>query len=267
LYDRPVGISLAPEHNSEHTLRAIMYSFGSYVQDEAGNPSLNSEQTLETLKFVKSLYQDAMPRDVVNWNAVSNNRYMLSDEGCLTIDTLSIVRAAESKTLPVGDRLGLRALPEGPGGRPGLGPAFGVDNFVIWKFADNVEGARRFLVDYVQQSRMAFLTSGFQHMPCFPDTVPDLVKLVDQDQSGAVPDQYSLLAGVNDWVTNMGYPGFATAAVGDVLGSHVIPNMFSQAATGKLTPEEALAQADLQVQDLFQKRTAMSGARILARAG
>ncbi len=254
LYERPVGISLAPEHNSEHTLRAIMNSFGSFVQDETGNPSLNSKQTLEALKFVKSLYQDAMPKDVVNWNAVSNNRYMLSDEGCLTIDTLSIVRAAESKTMPVGDRLGLRPLPGGPEDRPGLGPAFGVDNFIVWKFADNVEGASRFLVDYVAQSRTAFVTSGFQHMPCFPNTVPDLGKLVDGDRGGAVPDQYGLLAGVNNWVTNMGYPGFASAAIGDVLGSHVISSMFSQAATGTLTPEEALAQADLQVQDLFQKR-------------
>mgnify|MGYP001824750189 FL=1 len=195
-----------------------------------------------------------MLRDVVNWNAVSNNRYMLSDEGCLTIDTLSIVRASESKTLPVGDRLGLRPLPQGPGGRSGLGPAFGLDNFVVWRFSENVDGASRFLVDYVEQSRTAFLTSGFQHMPCFPERVPDLGKLVSGDEGGAVPGRYDLLTDVNDWVTNLGYPGFASAAIGDVLGSHVIPNMFSQAAMGTLTPEEALAQADLQVQDIFRKR-------------
>jgi multiple sugar transport system substrate-binding protein len=92
-----------------------------------------------------------MPEEVLGWNAVSNNRFMLSAEGCLTLDTISIVRAAESKAMPAGNNLRLTRLPQGPAGR--LGPAFGVDNYIIWKFAENIEGARKFLVDYVGQSR------------------------------------------------------------------------------------------------------------------
>ena len=251
LNDQPVGISLAPEHNSEHSLRAIMYSFGSSVQDEAGNPNLKSKQTLEAIKYVKTLFEEAMPEDVLNWNAVSNNRFMLSAEGCLTLDTISIVRAAESKEMPAGNNLRLAKLPQGPAGR--LGPAFGIDGYIIWKFADNVEGAKQFLVDIVGSSRMAFEASGFQHMPSFPGAVPDLEKLVTGDSNAATPDQYGLLTHVGEWATNVGYPGFANAAVGEIVNTHLISIMFAQAATGTLTPEQALDQADQEVKQIFQK--------------
>ena len=71
------------------------------------NRNLKSSETLEALKFAKALFEETMPAEVLNWNAVSNNQYMLSAEGCLTIDTMSIVRASESKQMPVADQLRL----------------------------------------------------------------------------------------------------------------------------------------------------------------
>jgi multiple sugar transport system substrate-binding protein len=49
LHDSPVGFSLAPEDNSNWTMRAIMYGFGSSEQDADGNPSLKSKATLEAI--------------------------------------------------------------------------------------------------------------------------------------------------------------------------------------------------------------------------
>jgi multiple sugar transport system substrate-binding protein len=123
LHDRPVGLSLAAEHNGEHSLRALLYAFGGSIQDEFGRPALKSEATLEAVRFGKALFEEAMPEEVLAWDPPANNRFILSEEGCLTIDTLSIPRAAESKALPVDDKLALASLPEGPAGR--VGPNFG----------------------------------------------------------------------------------------------------------------------------------------------
>ena len=124
LNDKPVGFSLAPETNGEWTMRAIMYCFGSSEQDENGNLALKSKATLEAIKYVKALYDEAMTKDVLTWDAPSNNRFMLNGEGCLTLDTVSIPRASES--MKPADRRDLRLakMPEGPAAR--LGPAFGV---------------------------------------------------------------------------------------------------------------------------------------------
>ena len=80
---KPAGISLAPEHNCEQTLRSIMYSFGASEQDADGSPTLRSRATLDALHYVKDLFEQAMTPDVLRWDGASNNRFMLTGEGCL----------------------------------------------------------------------------------------------------------------------------------------------------------------------------------------
>jgi multiple sugar transport system substrate-binding protein len=251
LHGSAVGISLAPETNAEQTLRAIMYSFGASEQDGGGNPALKSQATLETIKYVKALYEDAMIRDVLTWDAASNNQFMLNGGGCLTLDTIAILRTAKSLKLPIAYDLELAKTPEGPAGR--LECSFGLYTFCIWSFAENPEGAKRFLVDYTASLREAVVSSGFNTMPTFPDAVPDLAALVAGDAGEGSPGKYGLLSETLSWTTNIGHPGFTNPAIGEVYDRGLIPAMFAQAATGRLTPEEALDQADKEVREIFQK--------------
>ena len=251
LHESPVGISLAPEDNSNKTLRAMMYSFGSSVQNADGRPVLKSKPTLEMVKYVKALYEEAMTEEVLTWDASSNNRFMLAGTGCLTMDTISIARASEQLKLPFASDLRLAKVPQGPAAR--LAPPFNTHTHFIWKFAENAEGARQFLVDYTGHSRQGLLASGFQNMPTFPAAVPDLPQLVSSDASATPPNQYSLLKEVATWTTNIGYPGYTNPAIAEVFDNGVIPTMCARAATGKLTPEDALDKGDQEVRRIFAK--------------
>jgi multiple sugar transport system substrate-binding protein len=250
LHDKPVGFSLAPEDNSNFTLRTIMYCFGASEQDRDGKPALKSQATLEALKYVKALYNEAMSKDVLTWDAASNNRFMLNGEGSLTLDTVSIARASENMKLPLAGDFQLAKVPAGPARR--IGPAFSFFNYLIWAFAENIDGAKQFLADYIGQSRQAFLASRFQNTPAFPDTVPDLATVVANDADAAPADKYDLLADLATWTTNVGDPGYTNAAIGEIFHAGLIPTMFARAATGQLTPDEALDQADREVRAIFQ---------------
>lgn len=249
LHGAPVGISLAPEHNSKHSLRALMSAFGASVQDADGNPALDSAATLEAVRFGKALYEEAMTPDMLAWGPPSNNRFMLAGSGSLTLDTMSIIRAAENKELAVDAQLALALLPEGPAGR--AGPMFAINTYTIWRFARNIEGAKKFLVDYIGRFREGFVASGFQNMPGYAASVPDFAPLV-----GAPPHpagRYSLLAEVPGTMTNLGSPGYANAATDEVLNEGIIPTMFARAATGETTPEDAVAQAARAIRPIFEK--------------
>lgn len=250
LQDSPVGISLAPEHNSNHTLRAIMYSFGSSVQDEDGNPALQSKETMAAIEYVKALYEEAMTDEVLAWDAASNNSFMVAGTGCLTLDTISIARASEDLQRPFANDLWLARAPEGPAGR--LAPSFGTFTYFIWRFAENIDGAKRFLVDYTGHTRQGFLESGFQNMPSFPGAAPDLAELLANDPKSIPPDKYSVLADGPSWTTNVGFPGYSNAAIAEVMTSGVVPTMFAQAATGALTPQDALDQAAARTREIFE---------------
>lgn len=247
----PVGIGLASEIDTNMALRAIMYAFGASVQDTEGNPVLKSKQTLDAIKFVKALYEETMTEEVFTWDASSNNRFMLAGKGSLALNAISITRTGENKNIPVADNIWLAKAAQGPVRRIGLEHV--MDVYTIWKFADNIEGAKQFLVDYVGNFRQGFMASEFYNFPCFPETVPDLRQLISMDSKAKPPDKYKVLSDVLDWATNVGYPGYANAAIDEVFSTWIVSTMFAQAASGRMSPEAALNQADTEVRRIFKK--------------
>jgi multiple sugar transport system substrate-binding protein len=250
-FNAPVGIGLASEIDTNMAMRAIMYSFGSSVQDPAGNPVLNSKETLEAVKFVKALYNECMTPEVFTWDASANNRFMISGKGSLALNAISITRTAEKTAPEMAKKIWLAKACKGPVRRMGLEHV--MDVYVIWKFADNIDGAKKFLVDYISNFKTAFLASEFYNFPCWPGTVPDVKKLVSYDKKADPPDKYKVLEDVLDWATNVGYPGYANAAIDEIFSTWIISTMFARAAAGMLSPQDAINAADRKVKKIFKK--------------
>ncbi|MGT2492488.1 extracellular solute-binding protein [Cupriavidus basilensis] len=262
----PVGIGLSAELDTAMAMRAILYAFGGSVQDERHTVVLNSKNTLEAVKFVKALYQETMTAEVLAWDPSSNNRAMLAGKISLCLNAISITREGENKNLPVTPDIWLTQALQGPVRRIGLEHV--MDCYVIWKFAENIAGARKFLVDYIDHFRDGFLGSEFYNFPCFPGTVPDLEKLIADDPKAKPRDKYKVLGSLRNQATNVGFPGYANAATDEIFNTWVLNTMFAKAATGDETPENAIRAADASWQaDLRQvagKRAGMSRPR---RAG
>ena len=146
----PVGIGQAAELDTAMAMRAVMYAFGSSEQDEKGNIVINSKNTVEAVKFVKALYQETMTPEVLSWDPSSNNRAILAGRASVVLNAISVTRQAENENRvvdgqPIGDRIALAKALRGPVRRMGLEHVMSC--YVIWKFAENIEGAKKFLVD------------------------------------------------------------------------------------------------------------------------
>ena len=227
-----------------------MASFGASVQDAEGRLILKSEQTIEALKFVKALYRETMTDEVFAWDASSNNRMMLAGRGSLAANAISITRAGENQKNPVADRIWLAKAAKGPVRRIGLNHL--MDAYVIWNFAENIEGAKQFLVDYVAQSREVFIKSQFYNFPCYPTTVPDLDQLISHDALATPPDKYAVFKDVSEWTVNVGFPGYANSAIDQIFSKWILPRMFAQAASGKATLQGALDQGYEETKQIYQ---------------
>ncbi len=247
----PVGIGLSAETDTAMAMRTIMYSFGASVQDENGNLVLNSRQTLEAVKYVKALFQEAMTPEVLAWDESSNNRFMLAGKGSLALNSISVTRTGESEKIPVTDHIWLAKAPRGPVAR--IGVAHLTQVYVIWKFAENIAGAKQFLVDYIGNFRQGCLASEFYSFPCFPTSVPGLKELIAHDPKAKPPDKYKVLEDVLGWATNVGHPGYANAAIDEVFKTWVLNTMFAEAATGAQTPEQAIKRAEKKCQGIWKK--------------
>jgi multiple sugar transport system substrate-binding protein len=247
----PVGIGLAQELDTSMALRTIMYSFGAHEQDANANLTLNSKNTVEAVKFVKALFQEAMTPEVFTWDPSSNNRAMLAGTISLALNAISITRTGEKDNPSFTEKIHLAKAAAGPVRRIGLEHVMGV--YVVWKFAENIDGAKKFLVDYVANFRQAFVNGQFYDFPCFERAVPDLKQLLSKDANAKPADKYKVLEDVLTWATNIGAPGYANAAIDEVYQKWIIPVMFAKAAQGVLSPEDAIKEAEAECKRIWEK--------------
>ena len=247
----PVGIGLSAELDTAMAMRAIMYSFGAHEQDADGSLTINSKETLEALKFVKALFQETETPEVFAWDPSSNNRQMLAGRSSLVLNAISITRTGENDKMPIHEKIALAKPPKGPVRQIGLEHV--MDCYLIWKFSENIDGAKTFLVDYIDNFKQGFMASEFYNFPCFSKTVPDLTQLIAKDSKAVPPDKYAVLSDVLDWATNVGYPGNSNAAIDETFNTWVINTMFAEAAAGAETPENALARAEAKMKAIWAK--------------
>jgi multiple sugar transport system substrate-binding protein len=234
-------------------LRSIMYSFGASVQDEAGTVVLGSKQTLEAVRFFKAFYEEAMTKEALYWDSMTcdiADQFIVSGKASLLLSSISVTRTAERENPDMSKKIQLAKTPKGTIQRMGQ---YYIPAYFIWKFADNIEGAKQFLIDYISNFRKAFTAGKFRDFPCFSNTVPDLKKLIANDSRGHPPTKYNVLEDVLDWTTNIGYPGYTNAAIEEIESAHVIPNMFREAATGAAKPEDAIKDAEAACKEIFNR--------------
>lgn len=246
----PVGIGLSAELDTAMAMRTILYGFGGSVQDTGGRVILDSKPTLDAVKYVTELYKQTMTPEVMAWDASSNNRALLAGTISLCLNAISTTRAAENDKLAIADKLGLtKAL---MGSVRAIGLEHVMDCYVIWKFAQNQDGAKKFLVDYIDNFHQGFMASQYYNFPCFSSTVPDLEKLLADDPHPPL-GKYKVLGDATKWATNVGYPGYANAAIDEIFNTWVLNTMFAKAASGAMPPADAIKEADAKCRAIFAK--------------
>ncbi len=247
----PCGLGLSQELDTNMAMRAILWSFGGSVQDEHGNVAINSKHTIEALKYMRALFQDAETPEVFTWDPSSNNRAMLAGKVSFVDNAISITREAENKQMDIAKQIMISRALKGPAAR--LAAEHVMSCYVVWKFAENQEGAKQFLADFIDHFHDAFAASKWYNFPCFPSTVPNLQKEIEFDPLAEPHDKYKVLGDVLTWATNVGHPGYATAAIDEVFNTFVVPTMFAKVARNEMSAEDAAGAAEKEVKRIFEK--------------
>jgi len=250
-FGNPCGIGLSQELDTSMAMRALLWSFGGAEQDEAGNVTINSKNTVEALKFMKALYEESETPEVFTWTPPSNNQAMLAGKVSYVANAISITRQAEREHQPIDKNIMISHALKGPVRR--IAAEHVMDCYVIWEFAENKEGAQQFLIDYIDAFHDGFVAGQFYNFPCFPSTVPKLKQEISSDPRATPNDKYAVLADVLDWATNVGYPGYCSAAIDQAFNSWVIPTMFATVAQGKASPEDAAKTAEAEYKRIFER--------------
>lgn len=252
----PMGLGLSPEIDSNMAMRAIIWSFGGSIQDENECVTINSPEVIEAVNYAVDLYDQTMTEEVFSWNAASNNQGLIAGELSYILNSISAYRSLQDIDQDAADNIGFVEALKGPRGDQHAS-AHVWNIYVIPNYVEEgpeLEAAKAFLLHLTANYGQAVFNSKLYNFPAFESVVPQLEGWLANDPFGSrPPDKLTVLLTAKDWVTYLGWPGPSNPAVAEVYATNLIPTMMGRAALRELTPEEAVAEAEAQINDIFAK--------------
>jgi multiple sugar transport system substrate-binding protein len=247
-----MGIGLSQEIDSNMAGSALMWSFGASVQDENEQVTINSPETIAAVELMTNLYKQAMTDEVFSWNPASNNQGLIAGKLSYILNSISAWRTAQDQNPDVADDIYF--VPALQGHKTAMAAQHVMYNWIAPKYAANPDAAKEFLLHYTANHAAVTYNSKLYDFPAWSKLVPQLDGWLKNDPFGAKPaDKLAFLSGATDWSTNIGHPGPANTAAGEIFNTFVISNMFARAARGKETPDQAVATAERECNAIFKK--------------
>ncbi len=267
-----LGIGLSQELDSNMAARGLMWSYDTSDQDEKENVILNNPKTVEAVDYMARLFKEAMVPEVFAWTAVSNNQALIAGRAAYILNSISAYRSAQKEVPEIAKDIFFTPALKGPRGSRWVSEHV-IYNYMIPKYSRNVDTAKRFLLALVENYDQAMYNSELYNSPAFFDTpIPkgkrgyapvmgakrlrDLHNAWFEDDPFALPGEpkgkLAVLKDAEKWSTNVGHPGPANPAVGEVFATFVLPNMMANAARGA-KPEEEVAKAETLVKAIYAK--------------
>jgi multiple sugar transport system substrate-binding protein len=242
-----MGIGMSQEIDSNMAGRGLIWSFGGAEQTEDGEVAINSPETVAAVAYMKELYERAMTPEVFSWTAASNNQLLVAGQASYILNSISAYRTAAAVDPAVADDIHFLPALKGPTDI-GVVSEHLIPTYFVPTHAANPDAAKEFILYLVANYNQAVFNSALYNFPAFSSTAPQLFAeggWLDVDPFGSRPvDKLKLLKEAESWSTVIGHPGPANAAIGEVFGTFIIPNMYAKAARGEMTPEEAVAEAE-----------------------
>lgn len=269
-----MGIGMSQELDSNMAGRSLLWSFDTSIQDANENVILNNKKTVQAVKFMTDLYKNTLTPEVFGWNAASNNQLLIAGKASYILNSISAYRSAQKDVPDVAKDIFFTPALKGPGGT-GLACEHVIYVSVIPKFASkNADLAKQFLLDFTANYDMAMWSSQLYNSPSFFNSkilsgdrgypkVKNAKSLRDLHNAWFASDPFALpgerkdkllvLKDAEKWSTNVGYPGPANPAEGEIFGNFIIPNMLARTAQGRQSAEESVKQAAAECNKIFEK--------------
>lgn len=248
----PVGIQLAHSEDSNHILRGILWSWGGKeVEKDGKTVAINSKEAIEAYKFVKALYQDTMEDEVLAWDDRNNNVCLNSGKCSMILNPISAyISARKDKALLPGTENPIHLVinhilpPKGPVGRHmSAAPSY----MGIWEFSPLKDLAKEFIAFHFQKANYE------KHLVASEGYNQSFMKNFAFHPVYASNLKYYFHPYMASVSHAPGWPGSPTAAAEVVWDKFIIPDTMAACATGKMSPEDAVKDAEKEMKRIYQR--------------
>ncbi|MBV9356753.1 MAG: extracellular solute-binding protein [Chloroflexi bacterium] len=249
---KPVGQTFAQTFGDAPTFfYPVMWAYGGKeVEDDAKTIAINSPQTIEAVKYVKSLWDDGLDHGAASWDDSGNNTAFLADEISCTLNGASIYfvgAGLDGKTPPKpwADQLDHFLPPKGSAAQVAwfLDHTHGIPTYVKGKDLDASKELLRYIYDPNQYKAWFELQKGY--------TVGMGSALESDPMWDSLPPALAPFRRAGNIARALGYSGQPTPQTNQVFAKYVVVNMFARAAVQGMTPEDSVKQAEDEMKSIY----------------
>lgn len=232
----------------------------------------NRDRAIDAVKYMVELYKRTMTPAVFAWNPASNNQDLIAGKASYIVNSISAYRSAQESRPDIAKDVFFTGPLAGPQGDRWANVHV-LYNYIIPKFAQAREDlAKQFILHLARNYDQAMYHSKLYNSPSFFETpvpgndrgypgVENAKTLQDLNDAWFADDPFridgeaegklSSLTTATQWTTNLGHPGYSNPAVGEVFNTFILPNMMAKAARGDLSPEDAVDEAAIQIEQVY----------------
>ena len=183
----PTGIAFSHCNDANLNWRSLMFSFGATETDPSGdNPTIDSKEMREALRFAKALFDEGMTPEVFSWDDASDNRFLASGIAGWIHDAISAYRTTESTNPTVFKNTFVGLEPAGPGRQAGAA-CRRRSSSCRGSSRKNPQGAKEYLTALVDADKDGMIASTGYNMPFLNDSAKKPMPILGADPKTAGP--------------------------------------------------------------------------------
>jgi len=217
-----------------------MWSHGGQEIDAKGKVVLDSKATVDSVRFMTQFWKDAHDEGGLAWDDSNNNRGFLAGDICASLNGADKFKT--EKGAPMHTDILHASLPAGPKGQYPYHTAF---THMVMKYSKNAKGAKEFLRwahTPANYEKWVVVQKGFA---VAPTSQWEKHKMWDADPV-MLPFKAAGRGG-----RHMGFAGAPGQKAAEAWNKYIIVDMYAQAASGKMKPEEAVKWAAGELRKIY----------------
>lgn len=248
------GMTINKSGDGHGTIMGVIQAFGGSITDKSGKKvTWNSPETVAAVKWLQETYtspkyKPMLPPGIESWTDPSNNENYLAGKIALTSNAFSIYAKMKKDNSPYLAKTAVLRAPKSNKGE--VLEAGGNGWFSIFKGAKNVDLAKKVILNVLDPKVFTPMVQegGGLFLPAFKNLWTDDILKIDPNFATLKeiifnPTPY----------TGFAWPADPNAAIDAVTAQAVQSEMMANVTSGKMTPEQAVADAHKKIVSIFEE--------------
>jgi multiple sugar transport system substrate-binding protein len=241
------GMDLGLTSDATDNIMQICWCFGGKTFNADGTPAFDNEGNVAGFTFINEMYSEhrIIPRGVIgNGDTAWNNKAYQSGQVAFINNPTSVYAYLSGEDPELMAKTGLFGVPEGPAGAINQIDTWSLGLFNASPYPDLAKG----LAQHMMQPKLyneVITNSNGRFVPVYPDLF--------NDPWWTSRPEFSQFIEIANTGVPVSYEGPPSAAAGEVLSTHVIPEAMQLVLVEGIDPAEAVAEAHNKIAAIHER--------------